>query len=40
MGENHYASLPSAFYGFILLMAAIAYFILQHLIIVLAPIEN
>jgi uncharacterized membrane protein len=33
MGENHYASLPSAFYGFILLMAAIAYFILQHLII-------
>ena len=34
MGENHYASLPSAFYGFILLMAAIAYFILQHLIIV------
>ena len=34
MGENHYASLPSAFYGFILLMAAIAYFILQQLIIV------
>ena len=33
MGENHYASLPSALYGFILLMAAIAYFILQHLII-------
>ena len=33
MGENHYASLPSALYGFILLMAAIAYMILQHLII-------
>lgn len=33
MGENHYASLPSSLYGFILLMAAIAYFILQHLII-------
>ena len=26
MGENHYAALPSALYGFILLMAAIAYF--------------
>ena len=34
MGENHYAALPSALYGFILLMAAIAYFILQHFIIV------
>lgn len=33
MGENHYASLPSALYGYILLMAAIAYIILQHLII-------
>jgi uncharacterized membrane protein len=33
MGENHYASLPSALYGVILLMAAIAYFILQYLII-------
>lgn len=34
MGENHYAALPSALYGFILFMAAIAYFILQHFIIV------
>ncbi|MDD5580707.1 MAG: TMEM175 family protein [Methylobacter sp.] len=34
MGENHYAAVPSAFYGFILLMAAIAYLILQQLIIV------
>jgi len=34
MGENHYAALPSALYGFILLMAAIAYMLLQHFIIV------
>ncbi|MGD0960466.1 MAG: TMEM175 family protein [Methylomonas sp.] len=33
MGENHFASFPSAFYGVILLMAAIAYLILQRLII-------
>jgi uncharacterized membrane protein len=33
MGENHYASIPSAIYGVVLLMAAIAYFILQYLII-------
>ncbi len=33
MGENHFASLPSAVYGAVLLMAAIAYWILQHLII-------
>lgn len=33
MGENHYAAAPSAFYGAVLLMAAIAYLILQHLII-------
>ncbi len=29
MGENHFATAPSAIYGFVLLMAAIAYFILQ-----------
>lgn len=34
MGENHFAALPAAIYGLVLLMAAIAYFILQHLIIV------
>jgi uncharacterized membrane protein len=34
MGENHFAALPTALYGFVLLMAAIAYFILQHFIIV------
>lgn len=33
MGENHYASAPSAFYGAVLLMAAIAFLTLQHLII-------
>jgi len=29
MGENHSASLPTALYGVVLLMAAIAYYILQ-----------
>jgi uncharacterized membrane protein len=29
MGENHFASIPTAFYGGVLLMAAIAYTILQ-----------
>jgi uncharacterized membrane protein len=33
MGENHFAALPSAFYGFVLLMAAFAYVILQQVII-------
>ncbi|MHB8069280.1 MAG: TMEM175 family protein [Desulfobaccales bacterium] len=33
MGENHFATAPSALYGVVLLMAAIAYFILQQLII-------
>lgn len=33
LGENHFAALPTALYGVILLMAAIAYFILQQLII-------
>lgn len=33
MGENHFASVPTAVYGAILLMASIAYFILQQLII-------
>jgi len=32
-GENHFASLPSAVYGIVLLMAAIAYYILQQVII-------
>jgi uncharacterized membrane protein len=33
MGENHFATLPAAAYGVVLLMAAIAYRILQHRII-------
>jgi len=33
MGENHFAPQPVALYGVVLLMAAIAYFILQHRII-------
>src|SRR6476660_4946734 len=33
MGENHFAAVPSALYGGVLLMAAIAYWILQQLII-------
>jgi uncharacterized membrane protein len=33
MGENHFAPLPAAVYGFVLLMAAIAYWILQQRII-------
>lgn len=34
VGENHFAELPMALYGFVLLMAAIAYFILQNRILV------
>jgi uncharacterized membrane protein len=33
MGENHFAALPVAFYGIVLLAAAIAYFILTHALI-------
>jgi uncharacterized membrane protein len=33
MGENHFAPMPTAAYGVVLLMAAIAYYILQQLII-------
>jgi len=33
LGENHFTPAPSAFYGFVLLMAAIAYWILQRAII-------
>jgi uncharacterized membrane protein len=34
MGENHFTPLPSAIYGAVLFLAAIAYYILQWLIIV------
>jgi uncharacterized membrane protein len=33
MGENHFAPAPSALYGLVLLMAGVAYWILQQLII-------
>lgn len=33
MGENHFAPLPTAFYGAVLLMSGVAYFILEQLII-------
>src|SRR2546430_3717721 len=33
MGANHLAAIPTAIYGFVLLMAAIAYYILQRTII-------
>lgn len=33
MGENHFAPLPTAFYGIILFMAGVAYKILQTLIV-------
>ena len=33
VGANHLAPTPTAVYGFVLLMAAIAYYILQHAII-------
>jgi len=33
MGENHFAAAPSALYGAVLLLAAIAYWILQQMII-------
>ncbi|MGH8371573.1 MAG: TMEM175 family protein [Gammaproteobacteria bacterium] len=34
MGENHFAAVPTALYGAVLLMAGVAYWILQHTIIV------
>jgi uncharacterized membrane protein len=33
MGDNHLAATPTAIYGFVLLMAAIAYYVLQRTII-------
>jgi len=33
MGENHFASAPTALYGVVLLMAAVAYWILQRVIL-------
>jgi uncharacterized membrane protein len=33
MGENHFAAVPTALYGFVLLMAAVAYVVLQTVIV-------
>ena len=33
MGENHFAALPTAVYGVVLLMAAVAYTILQNILV-------
>jgi uncharacterized membrane protein len=33
MGENHFTALPTVLYGVVLLMAAIAYYLLQQAII-------
>ncbi len=33
LGENHFAALPSALYGIVLLLAALAYYLLQRVII-------
>lgn len=33
MGENHFAGVPTAFYGIVLLMSAIAYWLLQKTIL-------
>jgi uncharacterized membrane protein len=33
MGENHFTTMPTALYGVVLLMAAIAYYLLQQVII-------
>jgi uncharacterized membrane protein len=33
MGENHFAALPTALYGFVLLFAGIAYYLLEQAII-------
>jgi uncharacterized membrane protein len=33
MGENHFTAVPTAVYGVVLLMAAIAYYVLQQVII-------
>ena len=40
MGENHFAALPTAAYGLVLLMSATAYFVLQQRIIVSQGAES
>jgi uncharacterized membrane protein len=40
MGENHFAPVPSAVYGVVLLMAALAYWVLQRAIIAAGGSES
>lgn len=40
MGENHFAPLPTAAYGVVLLMAAVAYSILQRTIVAMQPADS
>jgi len=40
MGENHFASLPTALYGFVLLMAAIGYWVLQRTIMASEGVDS
>ncbi|HEX8674073.1 MAG TPA: TMEM175 family protein [Longimicrobium sp.] len=40
MGENHFAPVPTAAYGVVLLMAAVAYTILQRTIVATQPAES
>jgi len=40
MGENHFARLPTAAYGFVLLMAACAYWLLQNAIIASQGVDS
>ena len=40
MGENHFAPVPTAAYGVVLLMAAVAYSILQRTILAMQPDES
>lgn len=40
MGENHFAAVPVALYGGVLLMAGVAYFILSRLLIALHGVDS
>src|SRR5256714_3823692 len=40
MGENHFAALPVALYGVVLLLAAIAYFILTRALLAIHPSDS
>lgn len=40
MGENHFAALPTALYGFVLLMAGVSYWILAHVILAIEGAQS